>query len=124
MLQAQTASVLTDHEPPDALPLTLKPGDVVNVGVMHPERPDYVWADDGNMCAGWVPLALIERIGDRAQAHAEYSSNQIAVRAGEQVRVFWKGSGHDDWWCENRDGDRGWLPASKLTLHALEGDDS
>ena len=115
MLQAKTAEVLRDHAPTsDDLPLTLSPGDVVHVTRPHPDRPDMVWAHDGSMSAGWVPVSVLERPTGMTRAIAEYCSQEIAVKAGDTVRLLWQGAG--GWWCENRDSDRGWLPAEILNV--------
>jgi hypothetical protein len=114
MLQAKTAQVLRDHEPPDELPLTLEPGQAVLVERPHPERDGWVWANDGSMSAGWVPVDVLEQPRGRTRATAEFCSQEIAVKAGDSVRLLWQGPG--GWWCENSDGDRGWLSADILVV--------
>jgi hypothetical protein len=114
MLQAKTAEVLRDHHPADELPLTLSPGDVVHVDRAHPDRAGMVWANDGSMSAGWVPVAILERPVGTTRAVAEYCSQEIEAAAGDTVRLLWQGAG--GWWCENRAGDRGWLPAEILDV--------
>lgn len=114
MLQAKNAQVLRDHVPPEDLPLTLSPGQTVHVERTHPERPGVVWANDGSISAGWVPVAVLEKPSGTTRAVAEYCSQEIAVAAGDSVRLLWQGAG--GWWCENRDGDRGWLPESILSV--------
>lgn len=123
-LRSKNAQVLSDQEAMDELPLTLQPGDRVQVGRSHPERAEFVWASDGGMCSGWVPLVVLAREGGFAKATREFCSQLLPVKRGDRVRVFWHGEGHDDWWCENRDGDRGWLPASALVIEASEIDNS
>ncbi|KFN50121.1 hypothetical protein [Arenimonas composti] len=114
MLKAITATVLGDQEAPDAIPLTLHPGDEVALGRPHPDRPGYVWAEDGQISAGWVPLDVIDAIGDRGRATAEYCSAELTVAAGDQVRVMWKDPAHGAWWCEDRASERGWVRAELL----------
>jgi hypothetical protein len=114
MLQAKNAQVLRDHVPPDDLPLTLSPGQTVHVERPHPERPGVVWANDGSISAGWVPVSVLEKPSGTTRATAEYCSQEIAVAGGDSVRLLWQGPG--GWWCENRDGDRGWLPADILSV--------
>jgi hypothetical protein len=113
-LQAKTARVLRDHQPPDDLPLTLSAGDVVHVDRPHPQRGDLVWANDGSISAGWVPVSVLERPSGTTRATAEYCSQEVAVKAGDTVRLMWPGPG--GWWCENRDSDRGWLPTDILEI--------
>ncbi len=114
VLKAKTAEVVAAHVPPDELPLTLSPGDVVNIVRPDPERPAWVWANDGSISAGWVPVAVLEAPSGKTRATAEFCSQEIAAQSGDTVRLLWQGIG--GWWCENRDGDRGWLPADKLKI--------
>jgi hypothetical protein len=120
MLQAKNAHVLRDHQPEDDLPLTLSPGDIVHVQRPHPQRPGLVWAHDGSICAGWVPVEVLEAPAGTTRATAEYCSQEIAVTQGDTVRLLWQGAG--GWWCENRDGDRGWLPADILDVGSSHSD--
>ena len=113
-LKAKTADVIAAHEPPDELPLTLSPGDVVNIVRADPDRQDWVWANDGSISAGWVPTSVLEAASGKTRATQEFCSQEIAVQPGDTVRLLWQGAG--GWWCENRDGDRGWLPADKLRI--------
>jgi len=114
LLKAKMAQVIRDHEPPDTLPLTLSPGDRVLIKHPHPERSGFVWAEDGIMSAGWVPLEVLDGHSGQAHATAEFNSSEIAVRAGEPVRLYWEA--HGAWWCENRDGDRGWVPSACIAV--------
>ena len=114
MLRAKTAQVLRENVPPEDMPLTLKPGDRVHIIRSHPERPGVVWAEDGMMSAGWVPVAVLDAPSGSARARAEYCSQEVAVQPGDTVHLLWEGNGA--WWCENRDGDRGWLQADALQI--------
>lgn len=121
MLKAIMATVTRDIEPDDALPLTLQNGDRVRVSQAHPDRADYVWADDGGLCAGWVPRAMLHINGTAGIAAGEYCSAELGTRQGESVRVMWKGQGFPACWCENRDGDRGWVPNDALDIAPNQG---
>ena len=91
-----------------------KPGDRVHIVRPHPERPGVVWAEDGMMSAGWVPVAVLDAASGSARARTEYCSQEVAVQPGDTVHLLWEGNGA--WWCENRDGDRGWLQADALQI--------
>lgn len=121
MLRAITATVTRDVEVDDALPLTLQNGDRVMLSQTHPERPDYYWASDGGLCSGWVPKAVLSISGSLGMATSEYCSQELPVKAGDKVRVMWRGQGFDATWCESRDGERGWVPNDALDVAATPG---
>lgn len=116
MLRAITATVTRDVDVEDALPLTLQAGDRVTVADADPQRPDYRWASDGGLCSGWVPTAVLSINGTLGMATAEYCSAELPVKAGDTVRVMWKGQGFAACWCESRDGERGWVPTDALDI--------
>ena len=116
MLKAINGEVLRDVEAEDTLPLTLVQGDRVRIGQAPRERPGYLWADDGGFCSGWVPEVVLDRRGGDAIANMEYCSSHLSACTGDIVRIMWKGQGFAAVWCENRDGDRGWLPADALKI--------
>ena len=108
-LKAINATVTGAQEAPDAIPLTLKPGDAVIVSHKHPDRPGYVWAEDGQLSAGWVPMDLITTNTGRPQATAEYCSAELTVNPGDTVRLIWEDPAHGACWCEDRHSERGWI---------------
>lgn len=118
MLLSITAHVLRDQVPPEDVPLTLKAGDQVRVGHPHPDRPNYFWAEDGGISAGWVPGDLLEQRGGALKMREDYCSAELAVTAGETVRLLWQDTAHDSWWCESHDSERGWVPADNLSIDA------
>lgn len=119
MLKAITAEVVQAQSPPDAIPLTLNAGDPIRVGQRHPERSDYVWCEDGQISAGWVPIDLIDVLPSGARANATYCSAELEVAVGDTVRLMWVDRPHHAWWCENAQHERGWVPESFLRF---EGD--
>ena len=121
MLRAINGTVTRDVETEDALPLTLQAGDQVRVGQAHPDWPDYFWCDDGGLCAGWVPRAALQITGALGIAKIEYCSNHLNAKAGDPVRIMWKGDGFPSIWCENRDCDRGWIPFDALDIPPDQG---
>lgn len=120
-LKAINAQVTAPQESPDAIPLTLKPGDAVYVRHPHPDRPGYVWAEDGQLSAGWVPLDLIDTNSGRPQAKAEYCSAELTVEAGDTVRLIWEDPRHGACWCENRHSERGWIRNDYLRFETPAG---
>jgi hypothetical protein len=114
MLKAITAEVIEAQVPPDAIPLTLNPGDPVRVGHWHPGRGGYVWCEDEGISAGWVPADLIDSTPGGARAKAEYCSAELEVSVGDIVRLLWEDATHAAWWCENPAQDRGWVRTDNL----------
>ena len=114
MLKAITAQVTQAQTPPDAIPLTLSAGDLVRLGRAHPDRPGYLWCEDGQISAGWVPADLIDVKPDGARATAEYCSAELEVAVDDVVRLMWVDRQHHAWWCENAQQERGWVPESFL----------
>jgi hypothetical protein len=114
-LRAITAKVVHGQEPPDAIPLTLNAGDTVKLGNWHPGRGGYVWCDDGQISAGWVPADLLDTAPNgTVTAKAEYCSAELEVSPGDTVRLLWEDATHGAWWCENPAQDRGWVRAEYL----------
>ena len=116
MLKAITARVLRSQESPDAIPLTLNPGDTVRVSHAHPQRAGYVWAEDGQISAGWVPLDVLDLNTGRPSAKAIYCSAELSVQPGQVVRLLWEDSAHGAWWCEDDHSERGWVRSADLQL--------
>mgnify|MGYP005749971501 FL=1 len=116
-LKAINAEVIGPQESPDAIPLTLKAGDPVFVRHAHPDRPGYVWAEDGQLSAGWVPLDLITTNTGRPQALAEYCSAELTVSPGDTVRLIWEDPKHGACWCEDRHSERGWIRNENLRFN-------
>lgn len=110
LLKSQSATVTGAQSPPDAVPLTLHPGNRVKRGDAHPDRVGYVWVDEGAFSGGWVPVDVLD--GDHAIA--EYCSAELAVEPGDRVRLMWEDPAHGTWWCESRDSERGWVWARHL----------
>ncbi|MDY0021898.1 hypothetical protein [Arenimonas caeni] len=113
-LKAINAQVIAPQESPDAIPLTLKAGDTVFVRHAHPDRPGYVWAEDGQLSAGWVPLDIISTNGGQPHATAEYCSAELTVEPGDTVRLIWEDPKHGACWCEDRHSERGWIRNENL----------
>jgi len=108
LLKAIHGRILAPHIAPDGIPLTVRKGDSVGIGHRHETWNDYAWCTDRSGSSGWVPLSVLDSREGHGLALEDYSAQQLDVEAGDRVRLMWKAAGW--WWCENRDGDRGWLP--------------
>lgn len=110
------------HSPPDDMPLTLHPGDVVRLGESRTDREGYVWADDGMLSAGWIPRGIINTASGRNEVAVEYCSAELAVAPGQRVRLMWEDPQHGAWWCESSDSERGWVWSDNLQFDPAEQD--
>ena len=115
-LKAITATITGAQEAPDAIPLTLHPGDAVQVLREHPDRAGWVWADDGQISGGWVPRDILDLTSGLPRATSEYCSAELTVAPGEQVRLLWEDASHGAWWCEDRHSERGWVRSANLRV--------
>ena len=113
-LKAINATVTGSQEAPDAIPLTLHPGDPVQVVRKHADRPGWVWADDGQISGGWVPFDILDLHGGIPRSKVEYCSAELTVSPGDVVRLMWEDAAHGAWWCEDRHSERGWVRTENL----------
>jgi plastocyanin len=120
-LKSINAKVVGPQESPDAIPLTLHAGDAVMVVRNHPDRAGYVWAEDGQISAGWVPLDLIDLNSGVPRAKAEFCSAELTVAPGDSVRLMWQDAAHGAWWCEDRHSERGWVRSELLEVDEAGG---
>jgi plastocyanin len=116
MLRAINARVLRAHAAEDVIPLTLNKGDHVQVRQAHPDRAGYVWAEDGQISGGWVPLDLLDLNSGVPRARAVYCSSELTVAEGDVVRLMWEDAAHGAWWCEDNAGERGWVRREALQI--------
>ena len=120
-LKAINATVTGAQEAPDAIPLTLHPGDAVQIVRKHDARPGYVWADDGQISGGWIPMDIVDLTGGLPRVTREYCSAELTVSPGDVVRVLWEDPAHGAWWCEDRHSERGWIRSENLRVDAPGG---
>jgi plastocyanin len=88
----------------------------VRVSHAHPERAGYVWAEDGQISAGWVPMDVLDLNSGRTCARSAYCSAELTVAPGDTVRLMWEDAAHGTWWCEDNAGERGWVRRDLLEL--------
>lgn len=88
--------------------MTVRLGDVVEVGERDDEWPEYRWCTrEGG--EGWVPDAVLSARSDgTAVAVRDYSTAELSVEPGDEVVVLERLAAWS--WCEDRAGRRGWLP--------------
>lgn len=115
-LKAINARILGAQDAPDAIPLTLHPGDAVQIGREHPDRPGYVWADDGQISGGWVPRDILDFTDGLPRARIEYCSAELTVEPGQIVRLIWEDPAHGASWVEDRHSERGWVRNENLQI--------
>ena len=115
-LKSINAKIIAPQESPDAIPLTLNPGDPVQVVRKHPDRPGYVWAEDGQISGGWIPFDILDLNGGIPRAKVEYCSAELTVEPGDTVRLMWEDQVHGAWWCEDRHSERGWVRSERLQV--------
>jgi hypothetical protein len=117
-LKSMHATVVGAQDAPDAIPLTLHPGDAVQVLHAHPDRAGWVWAEDGQISGGWIPRDLLDHRDGGARVRAEYCSAELTVQPGDRVRLMWEDAAHGAWWCEDRHSERGWVRTTNLAFDA------
>ena len=109
MLKSLHGAVVAPHTAPDGIPPTVRKGDRVRLGHRHERWTEYAWCTDASGSSGWVPFNVLDaREGSEATAVQDYSAQELDIQPGDRLRLMWKAGGW--WWCENRDGDRGWVP--------------
>jgi hypothetical protein len=109
--------VIEAHRGADRPPLFLRQGEQVAVGETYkgPEGwPDWIWCVSGAGLGAWVPLPLLEELGDgTARTIEDYCSRELEAETGDEVTGVRETCG---WvWCvRERDGASGWVPCEKL----------
>jgi hypothetical protein len=71
---------------------------------------EWLWCVHPAGDAGWVPAEWLVVDGDYATAQHDYHAIELTVSADEIVAVHKTVAGWH--WCENQDGQFGWVPVS------------
>jgi hypothetical protein len=50
---------VSEHRSNDPDPISLKPGDVVELGRRDDQQPGWIWVENENGGSGWVPKATV-----------------------------------------------------------------
>jgi uncharacterized protein YgiM (DUF1202 family) len=116
---SQTGKVGRDYRATNPDPLIVQAGEpLVLSGRVDPWRDNpqwiWVWATDPRGKSAWVPQTLIQRQGDQVIARYDYSARELDAVAGEMVQIEREESGW--YWCENQQGEQGWLPLDHVAL--------
>ena len=105
---------IADNEPTYPDPIQVKAGDRLIVGEEDTEYRGWIWCENEAGKCGWVPADYIETVGSLSKASYEYSAVELSASVGEQLLVL---DEKYEWaLCEKENGQRGWLPISKLEI--------
>ena len=97
-------------------PIKICAGDVLSPFVRPCEWPGWVWCRAADGKEGWVPISHIRKNGADYTAICDYDARELSVRKDETVELLRQESG---WaWCQNSEGNEGWLPLACLDLSA------
>ena len=104
--------VIEDNDPTYPDPIQVDRGDPLIVGEEDSEYPGWIWCENQYGKRGWVPDDCIETLGSESRARYDYSAVELRARQGERLVSIESKYG----WvlCSNSDGQRGWLPLTKV----------
>lgn len=109
------AILTTDHEIPDRPPLSIRAGDLVQIGERDTQWPAFVFvtAPQGT---GWVPSRHIDIDGAVGVVRVAYDTTELPGAEGEHVEIV-RDDPESGWsWCRNGSGREGWIPHRALTM--------
>ncbi|WP_254773627.1 SH3 domain-containing protein [Plantibacter sp. MMLR14_011] len=114
-IDAVRCVLIADHEIPERPPLTVRPGDVVQVGDRDTEWPAFVFVTASHG-TGWVPARHLDVDGSVGVVRAGYDTTELPAVTGDTVDVV-EDDPESGWsWCRNADGREGWIPHRVLTV--------
>jgi hypothetical protein len=93
-------------------PFLVDAGEELAIDTKESEWPGWVWCTNRDGESRWVPEAYVERRGDIGVARCDYDATELSVRTGEALSLGREESGW--FWCTNRVGQCGWVPAQHL----------
>lgn len=108
-----TRSVVSDHKIPAREPITITPGDRVQVGDADTTWPSFVFITTASG-SGWVPERYLDGGRPQATVLSAYDTRELPVTAGELLSVIEDDPASGWSWCENKEGRTGWVPHSVL----------
>jgi SH3-like domain-containing protein len=71
----------------------------------------WLWARNRDGKEGWIPDSLVAR-GETTMTAEDYTARELSCGKGQLLTVL--GATHGWTFCENADGDRGWVPDRNL----------
>lgn len=109
------ATILHPHTATYASPIKITIGEEVAVDHEDTDNPGWVWCTDNRGKSGWVPKSILDFSfnGANARAFEDYDAIELTVRRGESVKILEEESGW--FWCENAEGQHGWVPKECVT---------
>ncbi|HEQ98090.1 MAG TPA: hypothetical protein ENO22_01970 [candidate division Zixibacteria bacterium] len=94
-------------------PLILRSGQKLRTEEKESEWPGWTWCVDDDGRAGWVPSSYLQITENTARAITDYNANELTVDIGDELQLLEEESGW--YWCENSNGERGWVPAECIS---------
>ncbi|WP_026378249.1 SH3 domain-containing protein [Agromyces italicus] len=105
--------VIEGHEAPARAPLSIAPGEVVEVGEWDTEWPAFVFVTSAGG-SGWVPGRYLSIEGETGTVRTAYDTTELTVPRGAVVDVV-RDDVESGWgWCRAGDGREGWIPYRAL----------
>jgi len=97
-----------DYEEKDSVPIALKPGDEVTVGLADRAWPGWVWATNHRGHDGYIPEEILEPLGEgRFAAMEDYDPSVLTIQRGDRLESLRQIHGWH--WCRNELGVEGWV---------------
>jgi len=101
------------HRIPEHPPLVVEVGDVVRVGEQSIEWPAFVFVTSP-AGGGWVPERFLTEDRPDAVVRVRYDTTELPADPGDRFTVVQRDDESGWWWCRDRSGAEGWLPAMVL----------
>ena len=108
-LSAGIRKANADYTVVDRMPLHLRGGEIVALGVEDKAWAGWVWVTTAEGRGTYVPAACLQQLGPaQAKVLQAFDAVDLSVKKGEPVRVLREVSGW--FWCRNEGGQEGWVP--------------
>ena len=106
--QADRYTASADYEERNTRALHLSPGQEVTSGPADTAWPGWIWASDSDERSGYVPIEILEPLGeDRWAALEEFDPTVLKLSRGDVVTSLKQIHGWH--WCSNAHGEQGWV---------------
>lgn len=113
----ETYMVIQEYENSNTDPITLKAGDVVELGEKSKDEgpwPNWIYCvSNRTKKTGWTPSQILQIDGETGIAITDYTAKEMTVAVGDMVSGDTACNG---WlWCvRESDGQSGWVPKNCL----------
>jgi hypothetical protein len=94
--------------------LTVRPGEVVEVGERSDEWPAFVLVTTQDAKVGWIPARILRTRGRTGQVLAEYNTISLDPVVGEELVVISEDVEGGWYWCRDSQLRLGWFPKSHV----------